>query len=334
MSEERTKFLKLVQAQKIDSVEDYQLVEAPRPTPSDEDVLIRVKMCGMGYVDALVALGGYQVKPPVPFTPGQEIAGVVEAVGAQVRSVKIGDRVMANCFGGGLADYVAVPHPMVTAIPDQLADAQAAGFRVNYLTALHGLRDRAQIQAGEHLLIFGAAGGVGSAAIQVGKLLGAHVIAVASTEEKRAFALHLGADAVLDTKEDSWRDRLKHICGGKGVDVIFDPVSGPLFELAFRSLNWGGRHLVVGFAGGPIPKLPINLSLMKGASLVGVDVRQFLLYQNAQAMRHLDELLAWVAAGEMRPPSGREFALDDFADAMRFALSGSGLAKSVIRVSD
>jgi NADPH2:quinone reductase len=325
--------LKLVQAEKIDSVEDYQLVEAPRPTPAEGDVLIRVKMCGMGYVDALVALGGYQVKPSVPFTPGQEISGVVEAIGAQVQSVKIGDRVMANSFGGGLAEYVAVPQAMVTVIPDQLADAQAAGFRVNYLTALHGLRDRAQIRAGERLLVFGAAGGVGSAAIQVGKVLGAHVIAVASTEEKRAFALKLGADSTLDANEDGWRDRLKQLCGGKGVDVIFDPVSGPLFEAAFRSLNWDGRHLVVGFAGGPIPKLPINLSLMKGASLVGVDVRQFLLYENAHAMRHLDELLAWVATGKMIPPIGRQFALDDFAEAMRFAMSGSGLAKSVIRVS-
>ncbi len=325
--------MKLVQAEKIDSVEDYQLVEAPRPTPAEGDVLIRVKMCGMGYVDALVALGGYQVKPSVPFTPGQEISGVVEAIGAQVQSVKIGDRVMANSFGGGLAEYVAVPQAMVTVIPDQLADAQAAGFRVNYLTALHGLRDRAQIRAGERLLVFGAAGGVGSAAIQVGKVLGAHVIAVASTEEKRAFALKLGAASTLDANEDGWRDRLKQLCGGKGVDVIFDPVSGPLFEAAFRSLNWDGRHLVVGFAGGPIPKLPINLSLMKGASLVGVDVRQFLLYENAHAMRHLDELLAWIATGKMIPPIGRQFALDDFAEAMRFAMSGSGLAKSVIRVS-
>lgn len=325
--------MKLVQAEKIDSVEDYRLVEVPRPIPAEGDVFICVKMCGMGYVDALVALGGYQVKPPVPFTPGQEISGVVEAVGAKVQSVKIGDRVMANSFGGGLAEYVAVPQAMVTVIPDQLADAQAAGFRVNYLTALHSLRDRAQIRAGERLLVFGAAGGVGSAAIQVGKVLGAHVIAVASTEEKRAFALKLGADATLDTNEDGWRDKLKQICVGQGVDVIFDPVSGPLFEAAFRSLNWGGRHLVVGFAGGPIPKLPINLSLMKGASLVGVDVRQFLLYENAQAMRHLDELLSWVATGEMIPPIGREFGLDDFAEAMRFAMSGSGLGKSVIRVS-
>jgi NADPH2:quinone reductase len=325
--------MKLVQAEKIGSVEDYRLVEAPRPNVAEGDVLIRVAVCGMGYVDALVALGGYQVKPPVPFTPGQEIAGVVEAVGAQVTAVKIGDRVMANSFGGGLAEFVCVPQTMVTAIPDQLADAQAAGFRVNYLTALHGLRDRAQIRAGERLLVFGAAGGVGSAAIQVGKVLGAQVIAVASTDEKRAFALQLGADATLDANEDGWRDRLKQICGGRGVDVIFDPVSGPLFEAAFRSLNWGGRHLVVGFAGGPIPKLPINLSLMKGASLVGVDVRQFLLYENAHAMRHLDDLLKWVATGKLIPPVGRQFALEDFAEAMRFAMSGSGLAKSVIRVS-
>ncbi|MEY3905474.1 MAG: hypothetical protein RIR59_297, partial [Pseudomonadota bacterium] len=246
--------MKLVQAEKIDTVDDYRLIDAPMPSIAADAVLIQVMVCGMGYVDALVALGGYQVKPPVPFTPGQEISGRVAAVGSAVSTLQVGDRVMANSFGGGLAEYVAVPQAMVTRIPDVMTFAQAAGFRVNYLTALHGLRDRAALQPGERLLVFGAAGGVGSAAVQVGKHLGAEVIAVASSDAKRAFARDLGADAVLDSDVEGWRDRLKPLCGGKGPDVIFDPVAGPLFEAAFRSLNWGGRHLVVGFVGGPIPK--------------------------------------------------------------------------------
>jgi NADPH2:quinone reductase len=326
--------LKLVQAEKIDAVDDYRLIDAPMPSIAADAVLIQVMVCGMGYVDALVALGGYQVKPPVPFTPGQEISGRVAAVGSAVSTLQVGDRVMANSFGGGLAEYVAVPQAMVTRIPDVMTFAQAAGFRVNYLTALHGLRDRAALQPGERLLVFGAAGGVGSAAVQVGKHLGAEVIAVASSDAKRAFARDLGADAVLDSDVEGWRDRLKALCGGKGPDVIFDPVAGPLFEAAFRSLNWGGRHLVVGFVGGPIPKLPINLSLMKGAALIGVDVRQFLLYEGAKAAGHLDMLLNWVAEGGFSPPVGRIFVLDDFADAMRFAMSGAGVAKSVIHVAE
>ena len=326
--------MKLVQAEKIDTVDDYRLIDAPMPSIAADAVLIQVMVCGMGYVDALVALGGYQVKPPVPFTPGQEISGRVAAVGSAVSTLQVGDRVMANSFGGGLAEYVAVPQAMVTRIPDAMTFAQAAGFRVNYLTALHGLRDRAALQPGERLLVFGAAGGVGSAAVQVGKHLGAEVIAVASSDAKRAFARDLGADAVLDSDVEGWRDRLKALCGGKGPDVIFDPVAGPLFEAAFRSLNWGGRHLVVGFVGGPIPKLPINLSLMKGAALIGVDVRQFLLYEGAKAAGHLDMLLNRVAEGGFSPPVGRIFVLDDFADAMRFAMSGAGVAKSVIHVAE
>ncbi|MEP6908142.1 MAG: zinc-binding dehydrogenase [Pseudoxanthomonas sp.] len=178
----------------------------------------------------------------------------------------------------------------------------------------------------------GAAGGVGSAAIQVARLLGAQVIAVASSEAKRAFAAELGAVATIDTVVEGWRDRLKEACGGHGTDVIFDPVGGPLFELGFRSLAWRGRHLVVGFTGGPIPKMPINLPLMKGASLIGVDVRQFLLHEGSQAAGHLKQLLEWVAVDELVPPVGRVFTFSEFADGMRFATSGQGMAKTVISI--
>lgn len=326
--------MRFVQAQKIDSVADYRMVEGPRPSPGPGQVLIKVAACGMGYVDALVALGGYQVKPPLPFTPGQEISGTIEALGDDVTGLIIGERVMASLFGGGLADYVAVPSEAVAAIPANMGFAEAAGFRVNYITALHGLKDRARIQAGETLLVFGAAGGVGSAAVQIGRLLGAHVIAAASSEDKRSFALQQGAHAAIDTQEDGWRDRLKSLCPGKGPDVVFDPLCGPLFEPAFRSLAWGGRHLVVGFVGGPIPKLPANLTLMKGAALIGVDVRQFLLFEAERGKAHLAELLGWVAAGRLTPPVGRRYAFAEFADAMEFALSGNGSGKTVIDIAE
>lgn len=325
--------MKLIQAAKLDRVADYKLIDAPTPAPREGLVLIKVMACGMGYVDALVALGRYQVKPPVPFTPGQEIGGIVEAIGAGVANVKPGDRVLASSFGGGLAEYSLAPAAAVVPIPQNMSFAQAAAFRVNYVTALHGLADRAPLRAGERLLVFGAAGGVGAAAVQIGKILGAEVIAAASTEEKRAFALAQGASAAIDTNPEGWRDRLKQICGGKGPDVIFDPVTGPLFEPAFRSLVWNGRHLVIGFAGGPIPALPINLTLMKGAALVGVDVRQFFLFEAPRAETHLAQLLAWVGEGKLTPPIGKVFLFEDFAEAMTFATSGQGVGKTIIEIA-
>jgi NADPH2:quinone reductase len=172
----------------------------------------------------------------------------------------------------------------------------------------------------------------GAAAVQVGKLLGARVIGSGSTEEKRDFASANGADAVIDTSAEGWRERLKEACGGKGPDVVFDPVCGPLFEPAFRSLVWGGRHLVVGFVGGPIPALPVNLPLMKGAALVGVDVRQFLLFEAQRANAQLAELLGWVADGRLTPPVGRRFSLETAPEALAYALSGAGLGKTVVEV--
>lgn len=326
--------MKVVQAQKIDSVADYALIDQAVPTPGAGEVLIKVYSCGMGYVDALVALGRYQVKPPVPFTPGQEVSGVVEAVGSDVTHVAVGDRVMGSSFGGGLAEFVAVPHMAVHKIPDAMSYAQAAGFNINYITAMHALKDRARLQSGERLLVMGAAGGVGTAAVQVGKLLGAEVIATGSTPEKRAFAQKNGASHSLDSNPEGWRDRLKAISDGKKLDVVLDPVCGPLLELAFRSQGWGGRYLVIGFTGGPIPKLPVNLPLMKGASLVGVDVRQFFMYEPERAHAHLIQLLSWVGDGSLTPPVGRRFALDDFAEAMTFAMSGKGHGKTIIDIAD
>jgi len=324
--------MKFVQASILDSIADYRLLEGDTPKPGPGEVLIKVAACGVGYVDALVALGRYQVKPPLPHTPGKEIGGWVEAVGAGVDGLAPGDRVMAS-VRGGFAQFALAPAADTVKIPERMSFAQASGFRVNYLTALHGLRDRGALAAGERLLVLGAAGGVGMAAIQVGKAMGAEVIAAASTEEKRAFARAQGADHVIDTAPEGWRDRLKAACGGKGPDVVFDPVCGPLFELAFRSLVWNGRHLVVGFVGGPIPALKSNLTLMKGAALVGVDVRQFGLFEEKKTNAHVAELLSWVADGRLVPAVGRSFPLEEFAPALEFALTGQGLGKTVLEIA-
>lgn len=324
--------MKRVQAERLDTIDDYRLIEDAAPTPGPGQALVRVAACGVGYVDALVSLGRYQVKPPLPHTPGGEIGGVVEAVGEGVEGFAPGNRVMAQAATGGFAELALADARAVSRIPDAMSFAQAAGFRVNYITALHGLRDRANLQPGERVLVLGAAGGVGIAALQVAKAMGATVIAAASSEEKRAFALEQGADAVIDTNAEGWRDRLKALCDGKGPDVVFDPVCGPLFELAFRSLAWRGRHLVVGFVGGPIPALPANLTLMKGAALAGVDVRQFMLFEPARAMAQLNELLGWVGEGRLTPAVGRTFPLDAYAEALEFALTGKGLGKTVLEL--
>jgi NADPH2:quinone reductase len=328
--------MKRIEAASLDSIADYRLVEREAPTPGPGQVLVRVRACGVGYVDALVALGRYQVKPPLPHTPGSEVGGVVEALGEGVSGLAVGQRVMAQ-VGGGFAELALAPAVTTVPIPDAMSFEQAAGFRINYLTAIHGLADRAALRAGERLLVLGAAGGVGMAAVQVGALLGAKVIAAASSEEKRAFALAHGAAQALGTgggDPKAWRKELKALCEGGGPDVVFDPVCGPLFEAAFRSLAWRGRHLVVGFAGGPIPALPANLTLMKGAALTGVDVRQFLLFESDRAAEHMRTLIGWVAEGRLSPPVGRVFGLADHAAALEFALTGQGLGKTVLVLSE
>lgn len=324
--------MRAVETHRLGAIADYDIVERQVPTPNDGEVLIRVATCGMGYVDALLALGRYQVKPTVPFTPGVEVGGTIVAIGADVHDLCVGDRVMAQSFGGGLAEFVSLPADAALAIPDNMSFAHAAIFRVNYLTALHALLDRAELSAGERLLVLGSAGGVGTAAVQLGSLLGADVTAVASSPAKRDFALANGAAQAMDTQPEGWRERLKVLTHGSGPDVVFDPVCGPLFELAFRSLAWRGRHLVVGFAGGPVPALPVNLPLMKGAALTGVDVRQFQLFEPERARAHLVRLLEWIGAGKLTPPVGRSFPFSHYGEAIEFALSGQATGKTVIEV--
>jgi NADPH2:quinone reductase len=324
--------MKAVLADDLETIESYRFRDTERPPTGTEEVLIRVQACGVGYVDALEALGRYQVKPTLPFSPGHEIAGVVEAVGEKVSGIAPGEKVIALARHG-FAEYAVAPAAMTFPMPASMSFAQGAGFPLNFLTVLHGLRDRGQLSAGETVLVFGAAGGLGSAVIQVAKAMGARVIAAASTDEKRAFALANGADAAIDTEPAGWRDRLKAACGGAGPNVIFDPVCGPLFEPAFRSLAWGGRHLVAGFVGGPIPSLPVHLSLLKGAALCGVDVRQYMLFEQHRLRDDFRQLLDWVATDRLDPPVGQLFRFDQFADALKLALSGKAKGKIVLEVA-
>ena len=244
--------MKAVRSESLNSIDDYTVVDLALPEPAEGQVRLKIAMCGIGYVDALVALGRYQVKPPLPHIPGGEVAGIIDAVGAGVEGVAPGTRVLAR-VAGGFSEYGIARVRDIHPIPASMTFAQAASFVVNYVTALHGLRDRGSLKAGETLLVFGAAGGVGLAAVEVGRAMGARVIGVASSEEKRAFVLEAGADEVIDRDGEGWRDRLKALVPG-GPDVVFDPACGELMEPAFRSLGWRGRYLIVGFAGGDIPR--------------------------------------------------------------------------------
>lgn len=304
----------------------------PAP-PGAGQVRVRVRAAGASLLDALIAAGRYQVKPPLPFSPGSEFAGEIEAVGPDVFSLKAGTRVMAGGFVGGFAESAIVPAVGVVPIPEGMTFETAAGFRTNYMTALHAFRQRATLQPGETVLVLGAAGGVGSAAIEIAKVMGAEVIAAASTPEKRAFATKLGAAHAIGIESETFRDQIKAITGGRGVDVVYDPVGGVLTELAFRSLAWRGRHLVVGFAAGSIPALPVNLALLKGAALVGVDLARFsFMHEPLVAAENLKQLLAWFAEGMLKPQIGRVYPFAEAREALADILERRAVGKSVVRV--
>lgn len=324
--------IRSIRATELGPPENYTLAESRLPELSDDELLVRIGAVSLGYADVLVSAGGYQVKPAVPFVPGSEGSGTVVAAGRDVTAFAPGDKVSVTRFGGVLADHVIARSSELSAMPPGMTFEEAASYGANYATALHALQDRAAIKAGETLLVLGAAGGVGMAAVQIGKRLGARVIAGASSTRKRQFARDHGADLALDYSLPDWRESLKAMTDGIGPNVVFDPVGGPLFEPAFRSLAWGGRHLVVGFVGGPIPRLPANLPLLKGAALVGVDIRQFALKQPERDLINRSQIATWCAEG-LRPPVGSVFEFTDFRAAMHAAAQGESLGKVVVRVS-
>jgi NADPH2:quinone reductase len=313
-------------------VDAITIKDVPTPEPKAGEVRVAVKAAGVGFVDALIAEGKYQVKPPLPFAPGGEFAGVVETLGEGVTHVKPGDRVIAGGFSGAFAEYAVTNAAGVLTIPDTMTFPQAAMFRTNFATALHAFQDRAGLKAGETVLVLGAGGGTGTAAVAVAKVMGARVIGAASSADKRAAAKAAGADEVVDSSAADWREALKALAP-KGVDVVFDPVGGAATETAFRSLAWKGRHLVIGFAAGQIPALPVNLALLKGASLVGVDIARFsFMHEPATAQANIRQLLGWFAEGKLKLEPGRVMRLDDAAAALKAVLDRQAIGKIVVEI--
>ena len=282
-------------------VDDLRWVQQPTPVPGDGEVLVEIEAASLNFPDLLIVQGKYQLKPPLPFVPGAEFAGRIAAVGEGVKVLKVGQRVACLSSTGAFATHAVVNAMLCVPLPPGFPAVDAAAFIMTFATSHHALIDRAQLKAGETVLVLGAAGGVGTAAIQIAKAAGARVIAAASSDAKCAFCLTLGADASIDTSTQDLRDAIKAITGGKGPDVIYDPVGGEQTEAAFRSIAWRGRHLVVGFASGPIPALPLNLALLKGASLVGVFWGEFAKREPKAAAAMMLELMIWYGQGKIKP---------------------------------
>ncbi|VWX54244.1 NADPH:quinone oxidoreductase family protein [Novosphingobium sp. 9U] len=311
--------------------ESYELREFDPGPPKAGEVRVSIKAAGVSYVDVLTAMGQYQFKPPLPFIPGSEAAGVVETLGEGVTNLQVGDRVFCGGIGGLFAHANNFVAERMAKVPDAMSLETAAVFPVNYMTAHYALADRARARAGETLLVLGAAGGTGYAAVQVGKHLGLRVIASVSTPEKAAAALAGGADAVVTTGADDWREQVKAANGGEPIDIVFDPVGGDLTELAFRNLGYDGRHLIIGFPAG-IAALRTNLPLLKSASLIGVQMRDHALKRPAEAEENRRQVMALAEKGTFQPEIAQCYPLRDYAQAMHAAFSGKAAGRLVLQM--
>jgi NADPH:quinone reductase len=301
----------------LGSIDALAVHDLPSPRPGPQDVVVDVKASALNYPDALMVKGLYQVKPPLPFAPGAELAGVVKEVGEGVTVLRAGDRVVGFPGYGGFAEEVVMPADRLTRLPDALPFDLGAAFGLAYCTSLHALQECARLAAGESVLVLGAAGGVGLAAIEIAKVMGARVIAAASTDEKLAACRQAGADELINYATQDLRARLKEIAGERGVDVVYDPVGGPYSEPALRATAWGGRFLVVGFAAGEIPKIPLNLALLRERRIVGVYWGDWTRHDPAGQARNFEQLVQWIAAGRIRPLISDRVGLADAVGALQ-----------------
>jgi len=294
---------------------DLTVEEIDSPVPSAGEVLVSVQAAGLNFPDLLCVRGEYQFKPPLPFVPGSEGAGVVAAVGEGVSGVSVDDRVCFNGLSGAFAEEIAIPATAVTQIPDSMLFEQAAGLTIVYGTSYYALKQRAGLQRGDTLLVLGAAGGVGLSAVELGAAMGARVIAAASSEQKLAIAAEHGAEIGIDYSKEDLKNRIKELTDGAGANVIYDPVGGELAEAAFRGIAWEGRHLVIGFASGPIPKLPLNLPLLKGAAAVGVFWGSWTKREPEAHKQNMAELFDLFTEGAIQPHVSSTYPLGQFLDA-------------------
>ena len=312
-------------ADKLELADDWA-----EPELGDHDVLINVKAAGLNFPDVLIIQGKYQIQPELPFIPGGECSGVVEAVGPKVTRFKVGDKVLSMGASGAFCEKISAMEFSVFPMPEGLSFEQAAGISITYFTSYYALKQRANIQPGETLLVLGAAGGVGTTAIELGKLMGAKVIAAASSAEKLELCKRLGADEVINYNEVSLKDTVKELTGGKGVDVVYDPVGGDYADPAIRSMAWNGRYLVIGFASGPIPKIPLNLTLLKGCSLVGVFWGRFSGEEPEQNIKNIEELWELFASGKISPVVTDSFPFEQYEEAFNCLIERRARGKVIM----
>ena len=308
--------------------------ELPTPAPKAGEVLIAIKAASLNFPDLLIVQNKYQMKPALPFVPGSEYAGVIEAVGDGVTHLKVGQSVACLSGTGGFGTHTIAPAALCMPLPNGFPHVDAAAFIMIYATSYHALVDRAQLKAGDTVLVLGAAGGVGTSAIQIAKAVGARVIAAASTDEKCALCTSIGADATINYTThglpNAFREAVKAATDGKGPDVIYDPVGGDFAEAAFRSIAWRGRYLVVGFASGPIPSLPLNLALLKGASIVGVFWGDFARREPKANAAMMGELAQWYASGKIKPVIDRTMPMAELKAAYAHMGSRGVMGKLVM----
>ncbi|MDC3107008.1 NADPH:quinone oxidoreductase family protein [SAR86 cluster bacterium] len=313
-------------------VESHKVEEIEDPRAEAGQVVVDVKAAGVSFPDVLIVQGKYQFQPPFPFSPGGEIAGVISEVGEGVVDWKVGDRVIAMTGNGGIAEKVVAFEMTLMPLPETMDFKDGAAFPLNYGTTYHALKQRGQLQPGETLLVTGAGGGVGTTAIEIGKAMGAKVIAAASTEEKLEIAKNLGADETINYSDGELKEKVKALTDGLGADVIYDPIGGDIFLQCMRCVNWKGRVLVIGFASGPIPEVPTNLALLKGCSIVGVFWGRFTGAEPEENSKNFDELFALHAEGKLKPQITKSYSLDDAAEAISSLENRKATGKVVIEI--
>jgi NADPH:quinone reductase len=324
--------MKAAVCKSLDGPDGIVVAELPEPVPGPGEVLIGVKAAALNFLDTLITRGKYQYKPALPFAPASEYAGVVDALGPGVTRVKPGDRVCGYCTWGAAAEKIVVSQDVLVPIPTGVSDEIAAGVTVTYGTATHGLMDRGRLEAGETVAVLGASGGAGLAAVEVAKMMRARVIAVASSEEKLAACRTHGADDIINYATADLKQALREKTGGRGVDVVYDCVGGNHAEAALRSIAWGGRFLVIGFAAGEIPKIPLNLVLLKSCAIVGVFWGEHATRNPGAQNNNIARVLQWVAEGKLKPEIQATYPLEKTADAIRALDQRRVTGKVVIRI--
>jgi len=323
-------YMKAIVCERFGPPSNLKLKEVDELKPKEKEVLIVVKACGVNFPDTLIIQGLYQFKPELPFIPGSDIAGTVKEIGKGISHVKPGDEVFGFVINGGFAEEVIVPSNTCFIKPPQMDFPVAASFMMAYGTSYHALKDRADLKEGETLLVLGASGGVGLAAVELGKLMGARVIAAASSHDKLSLCKRYGADEIINYSEENLKERIKELTGGKGVDVVYDPVGGDYSEAAIRGMAWEGRYLVVGFAAGEIPKIPLNLVLLKGCAIVGVFWGSFAMKTPQKNMQNTMQLMQWYGEGKLKPHIHGIYSLAEAPKALEEMMNRKVKGKVVI----